>query len=569
MSAQATHHERQTALLRNNRLRAFATALAGFALFMILADTILALVGPAANSVGISPTSVSPIGTTLASLMGFPSDSIAAFADVLFGEQARLVWIAALGLSFVLALHATSGLAANVDFAGTGLNRASDADSLPESELARLAFTDELTGVANRRGFDDRLGQLLDERQSADSPFAVGLIDLDGFKPINDIYGLPAGDDILRQVGLRLQGAARDHGFVSRFGNDDFAIIAPDITDANAAREFGRVLSEVLGAPFDLETRRVRLSASIGMAMYPEASASPDKLVEHAGSALYQAKRGESGKVVVYSKELEARLNESVRIEQALRRAISDGVIQPHYQPIVSLADQKILGFEALARWTDPELGSVSPAVFIPIAEQRGLIGEMTEVLLFRAAREARFWPDDTFLSFNLSTTQLSDPGTALKVLAILSRAGLDPRRLEVEITETALMSDTGTAKAVLDELRQTGVRVALDDFGTGYSSLGYLRELDLDKVKIDRTFVADMGRKRQSDHIIKAILEMCTGLDLAVVAEGIEEIHQVKSLREIGCHAGQGYYFGKPMNAQNARELFNDTSSSLAMTIH
>ncbi len=563
MPAPATNRRDRSGPPPADRLRAVATALAGFALFMLVADSVVALAG-----------STNPGGLLLGNVFGIPVDAISSLSEVLLGKEARLVWIACLGLSFVLALQsidvATAGISGSADIPDThsGTRQLGETVRIPDAEMARLVFTDELTGMPNRRGFDNRLQQLVGRYEKAGNTFAVGLIDLDGFKPINDIYGMNAGDDILRQVGLRLEGAAHGHGHVSRFGNDDFAILAPGMSDAAAAQEFGRVLSDVLGAPYDLENRRVRLSASIGMAMFPDASDNPELALEHAASALYQAKRGDSGKVVVYSKLLEARLNEAVRIEQALRKAIAEGMIQPHFQPIVRLSDRKILGFEALARWNDPELGAVAPGMFIPIAEQRGLIGEMTEILLYRAAEEARNWPSDTFLSFNLSTTQLSDPGTALKVLSILSRAGLDPRRLEVEITETALMTDTGTAKSVLDELRQTGVRVALDDFGTGYSSLGYLRELQLDKVKIDRMFVADIGRERQSDHIIKAILEMCTGLDLAVVAEGIEEIHQVTGLREFGCQAGQGFYFGRPMDARHARNLFGGLATE-SMTIH
>ena len=565
MPAPAVHVQDPSGSPRASRTRAIAIALAGFALFMLLADSVLGLTGAAGPVANLS----------LGEMFGISPAAISEFSDILFGSETRLVWIAALGLSFVLALQSMETGQADAmsdemthHFQGIPGSQ-SNSGRLPEAEMARLVYTDELTEMPNRRGFDERMKHLIERHAATGKVFLVGLIDLDGFKPINDIYGIDAGDDILRQVALRLEGATRGSGFASRFGSDDFAFLAPGLSDEESAQEFGRALSDILGAPYDLENRRVRLSASIGMAMYSESSEKPDLAIERAASALYQAKRGETGKVVIYSKKLEARLNEAVRIEQALRKAISEGAIEPHFQPIVRLSDQRILGFEALARWTDPELGPVSPGLFIPIAEQRGLIGEMTEILLYNAAREARQWPGDTFLSFNLSTTQLSDPGTALKVLSILSRAGLDPGRLEVEITETALMTDTATAKSVLDELRQTGVRVALDDFGTGYSSLGYLRELQLDKVKIDRTFVADMGQERQSDHIIKAILEMCTGLDLAVVAEGIEEFHQVTGLREFGCQAGQGYYFGKPMEARNARELFHSFPERKAITIH
>ncbi|HEX2257063.1 MAG TPA: diguanylate cyclase, partial [Afifellaceae bacterium] len=313
---------------------------------------------------------------------------------------------------------------------------------LGESDFVRMAYTDELTGLPNRRRFEQRLEALAARRRETGKPFGVALIDLDGFKPINDVYGHAAGDEILRQVSLRLRGGADSFGTVARFGGDEFAVLATDMSTEEEAHQLATVLSEIVSAPYDLEGRRVRLSGSFGLALYPDCGSEGGQLLERAETALYRAKKQGRGHISVFTRAIEESLNEEAQVEQALRQAIADNVIQPFYQPIVDLKDGRVLGFEALARWHDRELGQVSPGKFIPIAEERGMIGELSDRLLYRAAREATHWPGNTFLSFNLSTAQLADPGTGLKVLSILSRAGLDPRRLEIEVTETAVMSD-------------------------------------------------------------------------------------------------------------------------------
>jgi EAL domain-containing protein (putative c-di-GMP-specific phosphodiesterase class I) len=238
------------------------------------------------------------------------------------------------------------------------------------------------------------------------------------------------------------------------------------------------------------------------------------------------------------------------RIEQALRRAVSGGEVEPHFQPIVDLGTRRTIGFETLARWTDRDLGPVSPVVFIPIAEERGIIGPLSQLVLRKATEAARNWPKDLFLSFNLSPSQLVDQNTGLHILSILDRTGFDPRRLEIEITETGLMNDPASAEKIVEDLRRVGIRVALDDFGTGQSSLGRLREFHFDKLKIDRAFVSSILEDRPSEHIIRAILAMCEGLGMDVVAEGIEEEAQADRLVEFGCGGGQGFLFGKPVDA-------------------
>ncbi|MEQ9178654.1 MAG: EAL domain-containing protein, partial [Nitratireductor sp.] len=392
--------------------------------------------------------------------------------------------------------------------------------------------------------------RLIGERADDPAPFAIGIIDLDGFKPINDLFGRAAGDEILMQVALRLHAAMDRHSTITRIGADEFAFLFPMTFSEAAVSEQARMLIEILSAPYDLGERSARLSASVGCALYYIGSESAEDLVRKAETALYHAKRGGRGRVVVYTQEMEDAAKRDTRIEQALRRAVSAEEVEPYFQPIVDLATRRIVGFEALARWTDRDLGFVSPGVFIPIAEERDIIGALSQLLLRKASSAAQSWPDDLFLSFNLSPSQLVDQNTADHILTTLARASFDPHRLEVEITETGMMTDPASAEKIVQDLRAEGVRISLDDFGTGQSSLGRLREFHFDKLKIDQAFVASILSDRASEHIIRAILAMCEGLDIEVVAEGIETEQQAARLVEFGCRGGQGYLFGKPAGA-------------------
>lgn len=417
-------------------------------------------------------------------------------------------------------------------------------------ETADLAFTDPLTGLGNARRFFDKVNRLISDRADDPAPFAVGVLDLDGFKPINDLFGREAGDDILQQVAMRLRAAMEGNATVTRIGADEFAFLYPMVFSEEAIAEKARMLIEILSAPYDVGQRTARLSASAGCSLFYSGDETTDILLSKAETALYQAKRSGRGGVVVYTREMEEAAKRITRIEQALRRAVAAGEVEPHFQPIVDLKDRSTIGFETLARWFDPDLGSVSPSVFIPIAEERGIIGQLSQLVLRKATEAARGWPAHLFLSFNLSPSQLVDHNTGLQILAILQRTGFDPRRLEIEITETGLMSDPASAEKIIDDLRRVGIRVSLDDFGTGQSSLGRLRDFHFDKLKIDRAFVSSILNDRPSEHIIRAILAMCDGLGMDVVAEGIEDEAQAERLIQFGCAGGQGFLFGKPRDA-------------------
>jgi diguanylate cyclase (GGDEF)-like protein len=412
------------------------------------------------------------------------------------------------------------------------------------------AYTDPLTGLGNRYRMRDKVRILSQERAADPAPFTVALVNLDGFKPINDLFGSLAGDEILCQVAHRLQACIPGGATVTRDNGDEFAIILPLVFEAGSAERIGNLIKDVLSAPYDLGDRNVRLSASLGFAIHPFAGYDFDNLMKSAETALYRSKRRGRGQITVYSPEIAQEMRRSTQLEQALRNAIINDAVDVHFQPIVALHDGRTLGFEALARWIDPDMGFVSPAIFVPLAEERGFIDTLSETLLHKAAEAALTWPRELFLSFNLSSVQMTDAATASRTLAILANVGLEPSRLDLEITETAVMRSAVTATNIIAELRQAGVRISLDDFGTGQSSLGRLRDFTFDKVKIDRAFISAITTDRTCEHIVRAIITMCQGLELEVVAEGIETEAEAELLRGLGCLMGQGYHFGKPVDA-------------------
>ncbi|RWX77141.1 EAL domain-containing protein [Neorhizobium lilium] len=418
-----------------------------------------------------------------------------------------------------------------------------------QHELKVMAYSDPLTGLGNRYRLRDKVKLLAAERAADPAPFTICIANLDGFKPINDLFGAEAGDEILCQVAHRLKACIPDGATVTRHDGDEFAFIFPLVFERMGAERIGQMMKDVLSAPYDLGDRNVRLSASFGFAIYPFAGEDFEELLKSAETALYRSKRRGRGQITVYSREIAQEMKRATQLEQALRNAIINDAVDVHFQPIVRLSDGAPVGFEALARWNDPDLGFVSPAVFVPLAEERGFIDALSETLLRKAAEAALSWPRELFLSFNLSSAQLMDPTTTETTLATLARVGLDPHRLELEITETAVMTSADTAARIITQLRKAGVRISLDDFGTGQSSLGRLRDFTFDKVKIDQAFISRITSDRPSEHIVRAIITMCQGLDLDVVAEGIEEKADADKLKELGCGMGQGYYYGKPVD--------------------
>ncbi|WP_296101159.1 EAL domain-containing protein [uncultured Agrobacterium sp.] len=430
---------------------------------------------------------------------------------------------------------------------------------ISQHELQAMTYSDPLTGLGNKYRLRDKVKLLAAERASDPAPFTVGIVNIDGFKPINDLFGAHAGDEILCQVAHRLQACMMDGSVVTRHEGDEFAFILPLIFERGTAERVGQMFKDVLSAPYDLGDRSVRLSSSFGFAIHPFAGEEFDDLMKSVETALYRSKRRGRGQITVYSQEIAQEMTRATQLEQALRNAIMADSIDVHFQPIVRLADASVIGFEALARWRDTDLGFVPPDVFVPLAEERGFIDALSEALLRKAAETALSWPRELFLSFNLSSAQLMNPSTASNILSILACVGFDPRRLELEITETAVMSSADTAQTIIAELQQAGVRISLDDFGTGQSSLGRLRDFTFNKVKIDRAFVSRIRTDRPSEHIIKAIIAMCDGLDLEVVAEGIEDAGEAEKLKGLGCAMGQGYFYGRPADAASTRRYLRE----------
>jgi diguanylate cyclase (GGDEF)-like protein len=422
-----------------------------------------------------------------------------------------------------------------------------------EHRARELALQDPLTGLPNRRQFDQELRTAIAGPPRTDGAHAVFLLDLDNFKHVNDVYGHGVGDEVLINVAMRLNRAVREGDLVVRFGGDEFAILARQLGGAEEATSIAlRVIREFYH-PITTGTTRHQIGVSIGIALIPQDGESQAEIMRKADIAMYRAKAEPGSASRFFEVEMDARIRERDLIERDLPAAISNGDVQPYYQPLIDLRTKQVAGFEALARWTHPTLGNVPPDRFIPVAESCGLLSDMTDHLLRRAACAACQWPEDVTLSFNISPSQLKDRTLGLRILSILGEAGLSPRRLEIELTESALVQDLEGAQQVLGALRDAGVRIALDDFGTGYSSLYHLRNFKIDKVKIDRSFVANIERDPNGAAFVRALLGLSHGLGLTVTAEGVEQSAQAAALLEQGCEQAQGYLYGRAMSAADA----------------
>jgi len=413
---------------------------------------------------------------------------------------------------------------------------------------------DELTGVLGRRAVLDALDRRV--RDTPGLPFALLALDLDRFKGVNDTLGHLAGDALLRSVGKRLRGCIRRPDLVGRIGGDEFAILLPHST-SEAATGLAERLVALMGRPFLIEGHSVVIGASVGIAVFPADAADAEGLLRCADLALYQAKAEGRGDARRFVPVLRARAEQRRRTESELRAAIALGQFELHYQPQVEIGSSRLAGFEALLRWRHPERGMVPPFEFVPLAEEIGLIVPIGEWVLRTACREAAGWPDASLsVSVNVAAAQLAKRDLARQVRAALTDSGLAPGRLELEVTETALLHDTATARATCEELRRLGVRVSLDDFGTGYSSLTQLRSFPLDRVKIDRSFVTDIATQPDSAAIVRAVAGLGASLGLRTTAEGVETEGQLAELRANGCTDAQGYLFSRPVPAGEVARL-------------
>ncbi len=431
-------------------------------------------------------------------------------------------------------------------FTGSGTDLTEKRKS--QAAITRLAYSDGLTGLANRERMTTTLEQFLTVRTSGFQPTALFLLDLDRFKTVNDTLGHQTGDELLKQVAHRLQRMVGEAGVVGRLGGDEFEVVIAHDDVRGRLDALARDVIHSLSQPYIIADQPISIGCSIGIAVAPEHGQTGDHLIRNADLALYAAKEGGRGLHRVYTDDLLAEARHRKQLEDDLREALALGQLSLAYQPVVSTRDQRIVGYEALLRWTHPERGPVSPAAFIPVAEECGLIASIGEWVLRTAVADAAGWPAPIRVAVNVSPTQFASPHLPSVVANALAASGLPPERLELEITESVFLNEDEQAQRMFKALKGIGVRLALDDFGTGYSSLGYLKTAPFDKIKIDQSFVrgAIMAGNRNAA-IIKAIVTLAETLGLETTAEGVEQQDEIAFVRDLGCSHIQGFVYGKP----------------------
>jgi len=433
-----------------------------------------------------------------------------------------------------------------------------------EERIAHMARHDALTGLPNRLFLRDTMEEALarpsdgdgEGEGGGDGGFAVLCLDLDDFKAVNDSLGHPAGDVLLQAVTRRLQVCVRDDDMISRLGGDEFAILQPGPDNRERAATLARRIIEVLNAAFTIDGQQVVVGASIGIAVAPRDGTEPDQLLKNADLALYRAKDDGRRTYRFFENEMDMRQRSRRVLEMDLRRALVNGEFELFYQPIVSLASGEISGVEALLRWRHPERGLRPPGEFIPLCEEIGLIVPLGDWVLRTACRQVAQMSDDITIAINLSPAQFKNPGLVSSVMQALTQAGLEPGRLELEITESVLLLESEETLAALHQLRDLGVRISMDDFGTGYSSLSYLRRFPFDRIKIDRSFTADLDKKGDCLAIVRAVAGLGADLGIDTTAEGVETETQLKALRKEGLTEVQGFLFSPPVPHDEIRKI-------------
>jgi diguanylate cyclase (GGDEF)-like protein/PAS domain S-box-containing protein len=418
-----------------------------------------------------------------------------------------------------------------------------------EQRLAHAARHDALTGLANRLLFRERI----EEEVARGAGFALLCFDLDRFKDINDAFGHPAGDRALIEASRRMLAECADLDLVARLGGDEFAIVQHAAGDPQAAESLALRLIARLSEPFPISGHTISVGVGVGVALAPRHGNDYETLLKAADLALYRAKGEGRGRVRLFDPALKLRAQKKHALESDLKRAIEAGEFEVFYQPVVDVASLKIQGFEALARWRHPERGLLGPNEFIPICEEIGLIAPLGAWVLKQACQDAARWPEGMTVAVNLSPMQFLNAALEADVKAALEASGLPARQLELEITESVLLSDSATTMATLHRLKSLGAHIAMDDFGSGYSSLSYLQRFPFDKVKIDRAFTEALGASPKTRAIVRAIINLCAELQMVTIAEGVETVEQFDALKRKGCNEVQGYLFGAPTAAADA----------------
>ncbi|MFC0204964.1 EAL domain-containing protein [Novosphingobium soli] len=423
-----------------------------------------------------------------------------------------------------------------------------------QRHVTQLARFDSLTGLANRFQMAEWLDKVLAGPRPETRACALFLLDLDRFKQVNDTMGHPAGDALLKQVAERLSESAGERGRVGRLGGDEFQVLLHGVQHREGLAQLARRMIEALSQPYAIEGTQVTIGASIGIALCPDDGSTSEELIRNADLALYAAKGGGRGRHHFYDENLHADAKERQQLEQDLRDAIADGAFELHYQPQVHTTSEKITSFEALLRWNHPVHGYMSPARFVPVAEECGLVAQIGEWALRSACRDLARWPGSVRVAVNVSPLQFANPALPAIVTSAIATAGIDPSRLELEITESVFLSDDQATEAMFAALKRIGVRLALDDFGTGYSSLGYLEKAPFDKIKIDQSFVRGAAvAGSRNGAIISSIVSLAEALGMETTAEGVETLDELDLVRLLGCSHVQGYVYERPLSAAAA----------------
>ena len=430
-----------------------------------------------------------------------------------------------------------------------------------EAKIRHMAHHDALTGLPNRVLFHDRLDQAVALARRNGTTVAIHCLDLDRFKNVNDLMGHGAGDALLQQVARRLTRSVRDHDTVARLSGDEFAIIQIGVSHPDGPAILAERLVKEIAEPFDLDGQQMVVGTSLGVSLFPGDAESSEDLVRAADTALYRAKSAGRGTYRFFEPDMDARLQERRLLELDLRQALADNQLELHYQPLMGCDTVAVMGFEALVRWRHPKRGLISPVEFIPLAEECGLIMQIGDWVLRTACSEAAQWPADRRIAVNLSPIQFRHADLARQILTILDQTGLAPERLELEITEGVLIEDTERTLATLNILKSAGISVSLDDFGTGYSSLSYLQRFPFDKIKIDRSFIWQMGSNDDSMAIVRSVIALGRSLRITVIAEGVETPEQLALLQSERCDQVQGFLLGRPVPATEITGLLEDAA--------
>ncbi|WP_339825757.1 EAL domain-containing protein [uncultured Parasphingorhabdus sp.] len=529
---------------------------------LVLSVTLSALVIDRVRKIGMSKNIGQPAGLFAAAIVTLHFTGMAAFSvisvpGVQGGADSEAFAALAAAVAIVALIIIGAGISTHM------LERRTQSKS--QKQLQYIALHDALTEVPNRRAFAEALKVECEKLDNHGRPFALLMVDLDRFKPINDTLGHPVGDIVLQKVAWRLRYAVRHGDMVARIGGDEFAVIAYGITSEDAASALAGRVVEILGRPFIVQGQVAEIGASVGIGLAPHHGTDPETLVQYTDIALYTAKRADERGFRLFEPSMQEVIQRRRFLETDLRRAFMREDFKIAYQPIIDSATGAYTGAEALLRWTCPERGEVEPSEFIPVAEELGLISRIGAGVLKQACIDAASWPKHLDLAVNISPVQLLDPRLPQTVMQALEDSGLPATRLELEITETALLGNDEIVMRTLTQLWEYGIRISLDDFGTGYSSLSYLHRFPITRIKIDKSFVQRLPTDAGSASIVRAIAQLGESLQMKITAEGIETDEQMAFITEHGCNDLQGFLISRPVNAASIGDLFHGEKNKAA----